>query len=147
VGDRKDNINGALASLRTLPGARVVACSSLHETKAWGPVAQGDYLNAACVIETGLTPVELLAELHMIERAHGRDRAREVRFGPRSLDLDILLFEGVVLEESALAIPHPRLHERLFVLRPLAEIAPNLVHPVLRKTVRELLEELVRSQQ
>ena len=155
LGDRLATLRRALERLGRAPGVRVVAVSSFVETQPLGgPAGQGSYLNAAAEIETALSPVGLLAELHRIESALGRDRRREVRWGPRTCDLDILLMGDMILniEDSAdagraasptaLVVPHPRMHERLFVLRPLAEIAPRAVHPVLHKTVAELLAGL-----
>lgn len=141
-GDRAAHVHGALLEIAALKSTRVLAVSTLHETKAWGPVPQGDYLNAACTIECSLPPRDLLQLLQAIERKFGRDRATELRFGPRTLDIDIVLFGGVLSTDPTLILPHPRLHERAFVLRPLAEIAPGLVHPVLKRTVRELLDAL-----
>jgi 2-amino-4-hydroxy-6-hydroxymethyldihydropteridine diphosphokinase len=143
LGDRQGTLQGALAMLGRVPGVRVLAVSAFHETEpVGGPAGQGPYLNAAAELETALAPRELLAALHGIERSLGRDREREVRWGPRTCDLDILLMGETVLNAAELTIPHPWMHERLFVLRPLVEIAPSAVHPVLRKSVAALLAAL-----
>jgi 2-amino-4-hydroxy-6-hydroxymethyldihydropteridine diphosphokinase len=142
LGDRAAYLNAALGALAQVPRSRVLAVSTFHETPAWGPVPQPGYLNAACLLETRLPPLELLAHLQDIERSQGRDRSREERFGPRTLDLDLVLFGDLTLDVPFLVIPHPRMHERRFVLAPLAEIAPDAVHPVLHRSVREMLEVL-----
>lgn len=142
AGDRAASIHAALDAITRLPRTRLLNSSRLIETKPWGPIPQGDYLNAACLIETSLSPRDLLAQLHTIERSLGRDRARETRFGPRTIDLDIILFADLVITEPDLTIPHPRMHERTFVLGPLAEVAPDMRHPTLRRTVLELFQTL-----
>lgn len=107
-----------------------------------GPADQPPYLNAAAQVVTELEPAQLLSALQEIEMDLGRDRTREDRWGPRTCDLDILLFDEVAMETDDLTIPHPRMHERRFVLGPLAQIAPRARHPRLDKTVARLLAEL-----
>lgn len=147
VGDRRRHLAQAIEQLGALPGTRVVGRSEIRDTQPVGPIEQGCFLNAVVAIETGLSPRGLLDALHEIERACGRDRGRETRWGPRTLDLDILLYADVVMHEPGLTVPHPRLHERLFVLEPLAEIAPELVVPETHRTARELLEALRATHQ
>jgi 2-amino-4-hydroxy-6-hydroxymethyldihydropteridine diphosphokinase len=126
-----------------LAGAgRVVARSSLYRTEPVGMEQQPAFVNAVAEIETEMEPEALLEFLRTLERHHGRDRTREAYKGPRTLDLDLLLVDDQVLATPRLTLPHPALAERRFVLEPLAEIAPETVHPVLRKTVSELLAEL-----
>jgi 2-amino-4-hydroxy-6-hydroxymethyldihydropteridine diphosphokinase len=106
----------------------VVAVSALHETEPWGPVDQPWFLNGAAALDTALTPRELLETLLDLERRLGRVRDGE-RYGPRTIDLDLLLYDDVVTVEPGLTLPHPRLHERRFALEPLAELEPALVVP------------------
>ncbi len=140
LGDRAALLASALVRLRSL--GTVIAASALYETAPWGKVDQPHFLNAACVLETGLEPRALLAELGRIERELGRDRAREERWGPRAIDLDLLLYDERVVREGGLALPHPGLHERPFALVPLAEIAPEARHPLLQRQVGELAREV-----
>lgn len=142
LGDRAAILASACASLRQLPGTFVRAVSKVRETAPWGPVPQGPYLNAAAVLETTLDPLNLLRALHEIEAQHGRDRATTPRFGPRTLDLDLLIHGSTILNTPELTLPHPRMHDRAFVLEPLAEIAPTLVHPALGQTIAALLAGL-----
>ncbi|MFW6133676.1 MAG: 2-amino-4-hydroxy-6-hydroxymethyldihydropteridine diphosphokinase [Planctomycetota bacterium] len=107
-----------------------------------GPADQRAYLNAAVRVTTELSARELLAALQRIESALGRDRSRETRWGPRTCDLDLLLYDAEMIATDELTVPHPRMHERRFVLGPLAQIAPRARHPVLDKTVARLLAEL-----
>lgn len=127
LGDRLAALEAALGALARLEGLDLVAVSAAYETAPVGPVAQGDYLNAVTQVRTRLKPRALLEALLQIERGHGRER-RE-RWGPRTLDLDLLLWGRVRVAEPGLVVPHPRLTERRFVLEPLLEIAPDLVHP------------------
>jgi 2-amino-4-hydroxy-6-hydroxymethyldihydropteridine diphosphokinase len=137
LGDRRASIDAAVVRLDAVPGVRVTRRSSLYETApVGGPAGQGSYLNAVAEVATTLAPDELLALLQAIEADLGRVRAE--RDGPRTIDLDILLHGDTVLESPRLTLPHPRLHERLFVLDPLAEIAPGVVHPTLGLTVSKL---------
>lgn len=138
VGDRRAHLLAAVDAASRLPGTRVVAVSSFRDTSPVGPVAQDDFLNAAMLLETALSPVDLLAALHAIESARGRRRETEVRWGPRTLDLDLLIHGDEVVEGPSLTLPHPRLHERGFVLEPLEEIAPDLMVPGLGRSVRAL---------
>lgn len=114
--------------------------SSMHETEPWGVKDQPGFINMAVEGETGLMPARLLEILKVIEDEVGR--VETFRWGPRVIDLDILLYDDLVMNTPELTIPHPRMHEREFVLRPLAEIAPDKVHPVLKKTIRKLLFDL-----
>jgi 2-amino-4-hydroxy-6-hydroxymethyldihydropteridine diphosphokinase len=116
---------------------RVTSISSLYETAAWGNTNQPAFYNQAICVETTLEPENLLARLLTIEIEMGR--VREEKYGPRTIDLDILMVNDIVLDSPTLTIPHPQLHNRRFALLPLIEIAPTLLHPVLDKTMHELL--------
>jgi 2-amino-4-hydroxy-6-hydroxymethyldihydropteridine diphosphokinase len=139
LGDRNAHIAFALDALSRLPGTRILANSTIIETAPVGPGPQGPYLNAAVALETTLGPRDLLTHLLAIERQRGRERSAEQRWGPRTLDLDLLLYGDQVIEEEGLCIPHPRLQERLFVLEPLAQVLPSGVVPGLNQTVAQLL--------
>jgi 2-amino-4-hydroxy-6-hydroxymethyldihydropteridine diphosphokinase len=128
VGNRRENLDRAVELMAADPGIRVLAVSSVRETDPVGYEDQPRFLNAACAVETGLGPRELLERLLAIERALGRERTGP-RFGPRTIDLDLLLYGNETLDEPGLTVPHPRLAERLFVLEPLLELAPDLVLP------------------
>lgn len=142
LGDREANLAEGLRHLEETLGVHVVRVSSWYSTRpVGGPPGQSDYLNGVAEIRTSLSPEQLLAVQHTVEQALGRER-RE-KDGPRTLDLDLLLFDDLVRSGPAPIVPHPRLHERLFVLQPLAEIAPGVVHPGLGKPVADLLADLL----
>jgi 2-amino-4-hydroxy-6-hydroxymethyldihydropteridine diphosphokinase len=137
LGDRHGHLHKALAALRKRPGIAVSRISSFHETApVGGPPGQGPYLNAAAELQTDLTPNELLRVLLDVEHQLGRVRGEH--HGPRTIDLDLLLCGDEVRNDPELILPHPRMHERSFVLGPLAEIAPQVVHPILGQSIGEL---------
>lgn len=143
LGDRRANLR---RTLELLAGhCRLIAVSSLYETEPVGYKDQGWFLNCAGRVDTDLEPRPLLEFLKSIEKQLGR--ASRIKSGPRTIDLDILFYGERVVQEEGLTVPHPRLHERLFVLAPLSEIAPALVHPLLGKTIRELADLLQSREQ
>jgi 2-amino-4-hydroxy-6-hydroxymethyldihydropteridine diphosphokinase len=141
VGDVRAAFNSAVPQICDKAAARLVARSSDYATPPWGEERQPPFVNACIEIETALAPHALLDVLHEVERAHGRDRSQEKRYGPRTLDLDLLAWDDRVLDTPSLTLPHPRLFERAFVLVPLAEIAPN--RPIAGRTAQEALATVV----
>lgn len=139
LGNREKNCLKAVQLLFD-SGIAIMKQSSMYETEPWGVKDQPRFINMVIEAETEEKPGKLLELLKRIEREIGRKET--YKWGPRAIDLDILLYNDLVINNTALQIPHPHMHERDFVLRPLSEIAPNKIHPVLKKTVRELLFDL-----
>ena len=140
IGDREAYLNQAIDSLYDDDNCRVLAMSKFIETEPYGPVEQDNFLNGCLEIETLYSPQELLEKVNNIEAEAGR--TREIHWGPRTLDIDIILYNDEIVQERNLMIPHIEMHKRLFVLEPLNEIAPYTIHPIYKKTVGQLLEEL-----
>ena len=137
IGDRAANLWEAVERVREL--GEVKAVSSSYETEPVGYLDEPRFLNAALLLETSLEPAELMRALLEVEQTMGRERVGAIAKGPRVIDLDMLLYGQVVMNTTELTLPHPEMMERRFVLEPLAEIAPGMVHPVLGLTVREML--------
>ena len=142
LGDTDNNLKEALRRL-TLKGIRVCRVSDFMTTKPYGVTDQPDFLNAVAEIETDKSPAELLHVLLQIEQEMGRKRIR--RWGERNIDLDLLLFDDRIIDLPELQVPHPDMQNRDFVLGPLAQIAPEVMHPALRKTIRQLWEQLAEK--
>ena len=140
IGDRLTHIQNAIRALLKTEGITLQRISSVYKTDPVGFEAQAQFLNGVAAIQTHLPPLSLLHILKDIEAAVGRQH--RVRWGPREIDLDILIYGDLCLQTEKLVIPHPEMHLRRFVLVPLAEIAPDLVHPVFQETVQTLLERL-----
>ncbi len=146
LGDRRGYIEKAVEELKDSGKIEVIKVSNLYETEPAGGPPQGKYLDGVAEITTTLTPRTLMALLKEIEKKVGRTPS-DVRWGPREIDLDILLFDDIVINEPDLKIPHPLLHLRDFMLEPIYEIAPEAIHPVLKKSVADILFELKRKYQ
>src|SRR5712671_3303692 len=142
VGDREDHLRGAITRLESI--ARVISVSSFYETEPIEVTNQPWFLNCAVKVETTKMPKQLMAAILEMEREMGR--LRTIKKGPRTVDIDILLFGDAVVDSQEVTIPHPAMHERRFVLEPLAEIAPEARHPVFKKTVSEMLDALPGGQ-
>jgi len=141
VGDRHRNCLTAIELLRQ-NGLLVARQSSMHETEPWGVTDQPEFVNMTVETETDLAPIKLLEVLKKIEKDMGRQDT--MKWGPRIIDLDILLYDDIIMKTDSLTIPHSLMHERAFVLRPLSEIAGNFIHPVLKKSITDLLKEVIR---
>ena len=137
-GNRRLHMQQARANIELICG-QVLLVSSLYETAPWGKTDQADFLNQVLLVDTRLTPRALLQAILTIEEKSGRKRT--IKNAPRTLDIDILFYDDLVIDESGLSIPHPRIPDRRFVLEPLNEISPGFIHPVLGKTIHQLLLE------
>jgi len=143
MGDRQTALRAAVERIGRLPTTRVTQVSTWIKTApVGGPPGQGEFLNGALAVQTDLPPEQLMTSLLAIEHDLGRDRANEPHHGPRIIDLDLLLYGNAIINTPALTVPHPRMHERRFVLAPLAHIAPDAVHPVGQQTISQLLLRL-----
>ena len=140
LGNREENLKQAIEHLRTL--GTIKKFSSFHDTAPVGYLDQPNFLNAAALLETDLPPLDLMRALLAIEKKMGRDRANSIAKGPRLIDLDLLLVGDTILNTPELTLPHPAMHERAFVLAPLAEIGSELIHPVSKKSIATLHQNL-----
>lgn len=140
MGDKRGNIKAALEAITASGHTKVTGISKFYETAPVGYVEQDDFLNCVVALKTQLSPRELVLSLLQIEKDLKRERI--IKWGPRTIDLDVLLYDDIITEEEECIIPHPRMHERMFVLKPLCDLAPYAVHPILRKRMKELLEQL-----
>lgn len=136
IGNLKENLNNAVKKLAEF--GKVKKVSSFYKTKPQGFLDQADFLNGVCQIETNLSPQDLLKKLKETEKEMGRQKT--FKDGPRLIDLDIIYYDNIVFNASDLIIPHPRAHERIFVMKGMLEIAPDFVHPILKKSTREIIE-------
>jgi len=150
VGDKIDNCLKGIVEIGRINRNKIIAVSSIYKTESIGYTEQEWFVNCVIKIKTDLTPYFLLYYLQDVEKRLGRKRGKiastSSRWGPRTIDLDILMFNRVIIDDVQFKIPHPRMHERRFVLEPLSEIDENLIHPVIKKSVRTLLDELGTGQ-
>ncbi len=140
IGNKRENLQNALSNIEKEIG-KVIQKSSIYETEPWGNHDQPSFYNQVIATETSLSALELIHELLNIELKMGRTRNTQNKWEERIIDIDILFYNQEVINTAMLIVPHPRLHERKFTLKPLLEIAPNLFHPVLKKTIQELFKE------
>lgn len=140
MGDKKKNVEIALELTSKSYHTKITKKSKLYETKPVGYLNQEDFLNCAIEVKTLLTPLELVRFLLSIEKELKRERV--IRWGPRTVDLDVLLYDNIISSLEEIVLPHPRMHERMFVLEPLCDIAPYVIHPILNKTIIQIREEI-----
>lgn len=143
MGDKEENLGKALENMNN-DKCKVQKVSNMYGTKPVGYLEQEDFLNCTAEIKTLLTPVELVRFMLSIEKDLKRERV--IRWGPRTIDLDVLLYDDIITYSEEIIIPHPRMHERLFVLKPLSDIAPYVMHPMLNKRIIDLAEELAKTE-
>lgn len=143
LGEVRQTLQRGRNAVAALPGTRLLASSRLYRTPPVGPPGQPDYLNAVVQVETALPPAALLEALHRIEADHGR--IRNTHWGARTLDLDLLAYDTQVLNRPEITLPHPHMAERIFVLRPLCDIAPQWQHPLLHRPAQALLQSLLQQ--
>ena len=141
-GDRLKLIEQAVGFLNLAQDIKLIRTSALYETEPWGVKNQNWFLNMAVEIKTSLSPQDLLVKLQNIERTLGRNREKEIRWGERPIDIDIIFYDNLVLEYDVLTIPHKFMHKRAFVLVPLLELIPDFVHPVFNITISQLYDNL-----
>lgn len=142
LGDKENNLNLAMDEIRKRVG-EITSLSAFYATEPWGFDSQNSFLNAVCKAHTTLSPLEVLSTTQAIEKDLGRIRKSVGgQYSDRPIDIDILLYDNLIIDTPQLSIPHPLMHKRLFVMEPLTEIAPELVHPVLQQTMKEILKEM-----
>ena len=142
VGDRLANIQQAVSLLSMTDKIKIVKSSSFYETEPWGNKNQTWFVNAAVALDTELSPVELLKLCQSVEMQLGRNRVNQEKWSERTIDIDILMYDNLIMSNDILSIPHPYMHKRAFVLVPMLEVKSDLVHPVFKKTISELYDEL-----
>lgn len=140
--NRLTTVQQAVSLLSLAENIKLIRASALYETEPWGVKDQNWFLNMVVEIKTDLSAQDLLMKCLSIEKMLGRDRSREQRWGERPVDIDIIFYDNQIINTGILTVPHPRMHERAFVLVPLLELIPDFVHPVLKKSVSELYDEL-----
>jgi 2-amino-4-hydroxy-6-hydroxymethyldihydropteridine diphosphokinase len=146
IGDLLNNCCQAIDALQADPDIHVIERSSFYRTAPVDFLAQDWFLNAAVKLQTAMEPAQLLKRIQAVQRSLGR-KADTVRFGPRIIDLDIIFYEDLILETPELVVPHPRMHKRRFVLQPICDIDPSIMHPLLGVSVQDLLNQLVTNDQ
>jgi 2-amino-4-hydroxy-6-hydroxymethyldihydropteridine diphosphokinase len=146
MGNKPANCRNAIVTLQGTGVGKVIAQSKFYCTEPVDYIDQDWFLNAAIKIETPLEPLELLTALQQIQKAGGRERGG-IRFGPRLIDLDIIFYDDLTFEDERLMIPHPRMHKRRFVLQPICDIDPQIVHPVFKQSVSQLIEQIKDNDQ
>lgn len=140
--NRLTTVQQAVSLLSLAENIKLIRASALYETEPWGVKDQNWFLNMVVEIKTDLSAQDLLLKCLSIEKMLGRDRSREQRWGERPVDIDIIFYDNQIINTGILTVPHPRMHERAFVLVPLLELIPDFVHPVLKKSVSDLYDEL-----